>query len=889
MNVTVPAAPPGMMERPRLAVWLERAAAQPVILLCAPAGSGKTSLLSSWTRRADADRAVAWLTVEPGEDADFWTYLHAALTTALDPGGGRDAEARLPAPGEVPDSDYPGRLALALTLLPRPVTLVIDDVQEIGDPQLLERLAFVIRRATGRLRVVLSTRAEPPVPLRRWQVSGELSELRGADLAFTPHEAAALLRRDLPTLDDAETSALHARTEGWAAGLRFAYLALRGADPRARLVERFGGSHGSVADYLREEVLAVQPAEVVDALLCSAVLDRMCGGLLDALTGRDDGARTLAALELANAFVVPLAGPFDRADVWYRHHQLFAGLLFAELQRRPPRPIGELHRRAAEWYAAHEQPVQTLHHALGAQDWRRATDVLREHWRDLMICGRTGPLRTAAPAPEAAVLKGDPELALAFAVNRLNAGDLSAADGYLRLAGASGERPTSHEPDRFDMLIDAFKVVRAQLDGAAFDVRALAPRLLADADHDAADGDPDGDCARAIALTALGDAGLNNGDVVAAEDALSAALDAATRAGFACQQATCTAHLAVVRAVRGTLHAAGAAARSALAAPACSVGCHVRRDACAHLALAAVHFQQGRVADARRHLELSAGAGDRTAAPLLIAVHALLRSRLLELAGEPEKARQALLAGRGDAMGTTPPGYLSTWLVAAEADLLTRLGDTRGAQGVLAGPLSRTGTTSAPLIFALARLRLRDGDPEGATRALRGWADDPNTRRILWLGLDGHLLTAVSRAGTGETAEATHLLERCLDIAEPERFRHVFLQTGPQLHDLLVRHLDSGTAHWFAVNDLVVASRRAGNSNRPDKHSRPEHAVLVPLTDRELSVLRYLPSALTNAEIAAELYVSVHTVKTHVQNVFRKLEVTRRREAVRRARDLKLL
>jgi LuxR family maltose regulon positive regulatory protein len=872
-KITIPLAPPGLVDRPRLRGRLDDAVTRPLVLVSAPAGSGKTTLLTSWVRGGAAGHPVAWLTAEPGDDHDgFWSYLYEAVTRAVEPVSPPPRDT-LPAPQPAVDGAYPARLAVALGRIPQPVVLIVDDVQGIVDRRIIDGLHFLLRHVDGALRLVLSTRVDPPLPLRRWQVGGQLAELRADDLAFTPAESSQWLGHELPGLDRPRADVLHSRTEGWPAGLRFAVLALRDADGGGP-PDRFGGVHGPLADYLREEVLAEQPQHRVDAMLCTAILDRVCGGLMDALTGRTDGDRILADLERANTFVVPLGGP----EIWFRYRRLFGELLLAELVRQSPDRVGALHRRAAGWFAEHRQPVGTLHHALGAQDWSTAVDVLRGHWQELMVCGDTGPHRFVVPLPPDEALRADPELALACAADRLNGSDLSDADICLDTALAGARTLPPRRRDGFALLADAVRLIRAERRGLRAEVRSLAPRVAGRASPAGVRAEAG---ARAIALTALGAAGPGTAHLDGAEKALAAGRSAATRAGLTCQRAASAAQLAVVRALRGRLRAAEEAAQSCLAAPFCASGCTDRRDGFAHLALAGVRFQQNRPAAARHHVE-QVGPLDDATPPAAITLFSLLRAWSLQLHGEPEEAHHALTDGLDHLEAAASAGYLGAWLVAAEADLRTAHGDTRGARALLAD-IRADVSQAAPLDLALARTLLHEGDATGARTILEGRARDAASRGTVSIGVAGRLLEALAASRTGADGDATRLLEGCLGMAEPEGLRQVFLQDEPGLHELLVRHLDSGTAYWFTVDELVR------NTHRADRHAPPPAALVVPLTERELSVLRYLPSALSNADIAGELSVSVHTVKTHLRNIFRKLDVSRRREAVLRARGLKLL
>lgn len=878
-KLVAPALPDALVERPRLGELLAVGMRRPVTLVAAPAGWGKTVLLSWWSRTIAAAGRVAWLSIEPGDEGrHFWSYLHAALSsTDLARQGHREA---LPPPETLPHELFLARLADALARAPDSVVLVLDDLHHVRDGAVVGGLEFLLRHAGGRLRLVIGTRAEPPLPLHRWRLSGELSELRTEELSFTRPEAAELLARQGLALPDARLGELYARTEGWPAGLRLAAFGGRSRPEDAALVGEVGGDHHAIADYLIEEVLVGQPADVREALLRTSIVDRMSGGVVDALTGRTDGERFLAELDRANLFVVPLG----TRRCAYRYHRLFGEVLRAELRREAPELIPELHRRAARWHTAHDLPIDALRHALAAQDWGYATGILVDHWHDLAPYGHDDTQRTLVPPPPPDGVKADPELALAYAADRLDLHDLDSADRYLRLADRQRHLLADDRRDRFALIRAALRLAEAQLAGDAGRVLDEAPRMLALVRQpDPATQEPLDEGARAIALTALGSAQLATGDATGAESSLGAGLTAAQRAGLSCPRLACSSQLALVRAVHGELRCAERGARAALDLAACPGQSRPVHRAHAYLALALVNLQWDRLDDASASLDLAARSCDASERPLA-ALIAVVRVQLLQARGDLAAGYQALLAGRRDLGEWRPPRYLEHWFAAVEADLRTARGDTGSARELLA-PLE--GEASAPVAAALARVHLSEGDPNAALRALPPWSSDDGA--ALSLRLDAGLLEALAARRLGDARRATRALERVLELAEPEGFRLVFTRAGTPVRELLADHLDSGTAYWFMASELTAATgERPAPVGRASVGPGPP-ALGEPLTEREMTVLRYLQSILSTVEIASELCVSVNTVKTHVRNIYRKLAATRRRDAVRRARELHLL
>jgi LuxR family transcriptional regulator, maltose regulon positive regulatory protein len=360
----VPRPRPGFLVRPRLLQRLTEGTAGALTLVCAPAGFGKTSLLGDWARRSR--QPVAWLSLDGG-DSDptrFWRYVAAALDQ-LRPGVGQRVEALFQG-GQPPLEAVLTVLVNELVQGSEAVVLVLDDYHLIEGPAVHQSLELLLERLPSQLRLVLASRADPPLPLARLRAGGQLTELREADLRFTREEAAELLRTAVGTeLSEAAVTALGDQTEGWVAGLQLAALSLKGQDDVGAFVEGFSGGHRYVLDYLTEEVLDRQPQKLRAFLLETSILERLSGPLCDAVTGRSDSQELLEQAERANLFLHPL----DEVRGWWRYHHLFADLLRARLQQeQPPDRVEELHRAAAAWHQAQGLADQAIGHALAADD-----------------------------------------------------------------------------------------------------------------------------------------------------------------------------------------------------------------------------------------------------------------------------------------------------------------------------------------------------------------------------------------------------------------------------------------------------------------------------------------------------------------------------------------
>ena len=875
-KLQAPSMPGRVVARQRLFALLDGGAQGPVTLVAAPAGAGKTLLLASWAALASPPGPVAWLSLDPADNNPdrLWAYVLAALDRAgaLAPGGGDPAAGMAQPPG----GGLPAPLVHALGALAAPVVLVLDDVHELTDPRVIQGLELLVRHTPPRLRLLLATRADPPLPLHRLLVSGRLTQLRATDLAFSVDEVAELLEsydfRD--RLSAADLAVLQARTEGWAAGLRLAAVSMQGHPDPHRFVLELAGDDRSLAGYLVAEVLDRQPAELRDFLIRTSVVNELSGELADALTGRDDGERTLARLERANAFVVALSSRRDR----YRYHPLFAELLRYELRRQAPREVVELRRKAADWYGANGFPAEAVGQAVAMGDWERTADLLAEHGGRRLLRGEEAGLGELLDQVPAEAVRRHPELALLSAARRIVAGD--GAEASLELALELECRLAADRRPRFALLLAACRLLRAGRTGdldEALDAgrAALAAREGLDA---AAAGGVTVD-ALAVALAGLGTAELWTGDLDAAAAHLRAGRVAALSAGLDEVQRACLSHLALVQAVQGRLGDAVATGQAALEDAAPTGAPAPCPPAGAQLALAWVHYQHDDLAGAGgwlgRAAELPGPALDR---PLRVAAM-VMAGWLARAHGDPAAAFAALGAARHELAGWGQPGLLIRWLATSEAELHLAAGDTATARNLLDKLEQDEPGPAGPRALAVARLQLAEDDPAAAQETLAPLVDGSAPAAAV----EARLLHALACQALEEPDQAAASLALAAGLAAPEDQRRVFLDAGAPARALLARYRDWVEVSWPFLDEVAHAAID------PASAFSPMPALVEALSPRERAVLRYLPTMLTFVEIGSELYISVNTTKSHVRSIYRKLGVVGRRDAVRRARQLQLL
>ncbi len=442
----VPRTRPGFVVRPRLADRLAPAQGGELTLVCAPAGFGKTALLADWARRDP--RPVAWLSLDDADNdpARFWRHAAAALDRVR-PGVAQQVAALLQGGGLQPASfeAVVTTLVNELAGVAEEVVLVVDDYHLIQAPQVHQSLEFLLEHLPAQLRLVLTSRADPPLPLARLRARGQLAELRERDLRFSPEEAAALLRTTVaPDLPQAAVAALADRTEGWVAGLQLAALSLQGRTNIAAFVAGFSGSHRYVLDYLTQEVLDRQPQELRGFLLETSVLERLSGPLCEAVTGRADSQELLEQVERANLFLVPL----DEVRGWWRYHHLFADLLRARLAQEQPERLPGLHRAAAAWGEQHGLVDDAVRHALAAGDAAWAARLIEQHFDAMLWRSEDVTFRRWLQALPAELVRSRPRLCLAQAYGALLSGRPEAVEPLVadaeRAVAAVAEEP--YEP-----------------------------------------------------------------------------------------------------------------------------------------------------------------------------------------------------------------------------------------------------------------------------------------------------------------------------------------------------------------------------------------------------------------------------------------------------------
>jgi LuxR family maltose regulon positive regulatory protein len=877
----VPRPPPGFVPRPRLVQALGEGLARGRVLVCAPAGSGKTALLADWAR--GGGRPVAWLGLDGGDSdpARFWRYAVAALDRARPGLAGRVDPLLGPPPRSFEALVTALINELAAGPGPDEVLLVLDDYHLADSGPVHESVAFLLENLPPGLRVVVSGRADPPLPLARLRARGQLAELRAADLRFTAEEAAALLGEAAgPALPGTAVAGLVARTEGWAAGLQLAALSLRGhADP-AGFVAAFSGSHRFVLDYLADEVLDAQAGPVRAFLLETSVLERLSGELCDAVTGRAGSQAMLEDIERAGLFLVPL----DEVRGWWRYHHLFADLLRARLQAEQPGRVQALHRAAAAWSEEHDLADDAVRHALAAGDAAWAARLVERHVETLLGRSEGATLRRWLSALPAEPVRTRPRLYLAQAYGAAYGFQVEALEALLddaeRAFAVSGDEPYEDPAGR------PFSVL-ANIPAAIAFLRASLARLRGDAalaghynQQALAHLGEDEWLMRSFVRWNQAVADWLDGRLGPAERGLAEVLAERRAAdeffaGFLAMRVCYD--LGEVQRAQGNLDAALATYRQALEVAGQSS--QAAGTGLAHVGLAQVLYERDELAAALDHATRGITLCQQLAFTPPLATGLAVVARIRQAHGDAAGA----LAAMGEAGQVEPSPQVIALLnpvPSQRARLLLAQGDVHAAaQWTTAAGLSPDDEPDyprEPAYLVLARVLLAQDDPGPALTLLQRLLDAAAGQGRTGSIIEIQALRALALAACGDQASALGALTEAVTLARRHGFVRVLADEGAPMHALLAQ---------LPAAQLSAARPAA----RPAQRRAGPGYLAEPLTERELEVLRLLAAGRSNQRIAHDLVVALDTVKKHVTHVLGKLGAANRTEAAARARQLGLI
>lgn len=904
--------------RPRLIERLNAGLHRKLTLIAAPAGFGKTTLVSAWV--AGCDRPAAWLSLD-AEDSDltrFLAYLIAAIQT-IAPNVGSGLVGALESPQPPPTEALLTALLNNITTLPHQVVLVLDDYHLIESQAVDQALGFLLDHLPPQMHLVMVTREDPPLPLARLRARDQLTELRAADLRCTPAEAAAFLSQVMDLdLAPADVAALETRTEGWIAGLQLAALSMRGRADLTQFVQAFAGDNRYIVDYLVEEVLQRQPERVRSFLLQTAILDRLHGPLCDAVTGQADSSARLEALERSNFFVVPL----DDTRDWFRYHHLFADVLAMHLRAELPDQVATLHRRASAWYEQHGSVADAIRHALAAEDFAHAANLIelavpamRRRRQEAMVLGWLKAL------PDELIHRR-PVLSVYYAGALLASGELMGVEERLRNAerwlesaadmharpDSAGSRPAATSNEHlivvdhaaFRGLPGAIAVYRA---GQAL-ARGDVPETVTYARRALDLVLEDDLLMRGAAAALLGLACWTSGDLETAYRSYAAGMAQLQMAGNIADAIGGALALADIRIVQGRLHEAMQTYQRGLqlATEQQPEGTRpvLRGTADMYVGMSELYREYDDLQAATQHLLRSQEQGEHLGFPQHPYRRRVAMARIQEAHGDLEGALGLLEEAEQLYVSDFYPD------VRPVAALKTRVWIKQGQLGDALGWVRAQGLSAQDDLsylrkfehITLARIRLAcaqrdraDGSIDEAIGLLQRLLHAAEVGERTGHVIEILVLQALAHQTQGDIPTALVSLERALTMAEPEGYVRMFVDEGQLMAALLREAAARGVMPNYTDRLLAAyeAEQQTSTGTSPLRTSPASQPLIEPLSQRELDVLRLLKTELSGPEIARELIVSLSTLRTHTKNIYTKLGVNSRRAAVRRAEELDLV
>jgi LuxR family maltose regulon positive regulatory protein len=916
----IPPTRPEIVPRPRLIERLDAGLHRKLTLISAPAGFGKTTLVTEWLdnlrlgaqKDNQIDNRIAWLSLDKGDNdpARFLTYFITALNQieGINTNFGKGALSMLQSPQSPPTETILTSLINEFAEITDKFIFVLDDYHLIDAQPIHEPLTFLLEHLPPRLHLVIATREDPHLPLSRMRASGQLTELRAVDLRFTSSEAAEFLNQVMGlNLSTEDIAALETRTEGWIAGLQLAAISLQGREDTTELIKSFSGSHRLVLDYLIEEVLEQQSESIQSFLLQTAILDRLTGSLCDALTGQDNAQRTLEYLEQANLFIVPL----DEERRWYRYHHLFADLLRQRLNQIQPEQVSTLHRRAGTWYEDQDLAAEALRHIFVAGDFKWAGRLVEQvgtvmfwkggNWTKIQNWLEKFPKEVMHSRPKLCLLSawimhfsGQPEAVEPFLLSveshlqDVDDGQVARADRLTETTEATSDEPLlSSDVQSMMAEVAHIRALTARVQGdlaRAIELYQRALELLPGKELRF----------RALVIGGLADTYYLSADIAAASPLYAEALATSLESGNIYQALPISSRLAGVQVMQGHLHQAADSYQQMQHLFTRWGEQNASIAGYAYIGMGELMCEWNNLDEAVEQLREGLARGKQEANPEMLLIGYVTLTRALQALGDAGGALSAIQ----EAMRVWQQYPLSLgWGVPPVATYKARLSLAQGdvastAQWVQEQGLRADGELSFQLevdYITLARLLIAQGNPDEAVGLLQRLLEAAEAGGRILRVIEILLLQALSLQAQGNTDQAITTLEKALTLAEPEGFIRIFVDEGPPMTYLLYKALSRDIAPDY-VRQLLGAFPSAEPEQADSSKTQDLDAEWIePLSEREIDVLKLIAEGLTNQEIASRLYLSLHTVKVHAHNIYAKLGVKNRTQAVAKGKSLGIL
>jgi LuxR family maltose regulon positive regulatory protein len=879
----VPPIRSNQISRPRLIDLFNRGLDKTLILVSAPAGYGKTTLVSTWLKQTGIPSA--WLSLDAGDNDPirFMQYLLTAIQQVT-PGIGYDLPDMLQGVQPSHYEDVINYLTNELASIPDPFVLVLDDFHVIDGEAVANMVAHLLEHLPNQKHLVLLTRIDPPLPLSRLRVRNQLVDIRADQLRFTREETAAFLNDVMGlTLSAEDISAMETRTEGWIAGLQLAALSMQSCQDIHGFVSAFTGSHHYVMDYLVEEVLRLQPGKVGDFLLQTSILDNMCGPLCQSVAGSEakgtvDGQAMLEDLERMNLFVIPL----DDERRWYRYHHLFADVLRKHLEHRHPHLLPELHLRASQWFEQNGFVAEAVRHSLTAGDQDRAIQLIEQNGALLLIRGESSNLPNWIKAVESQSQKR-PWIYIFKAWLFVITGPPERVEEMLQIAE---KLISSLEPDigvrTMQGAIATVRSWRSNDEGEMYRAASFARQAL--------DCLPDIDVVsrslRTVATALLGDANSMNGDLEYARQAYTEAKQIGQATGDVHLVIIVNSNLANISMEQGRLHQAAEIYAETLQMA-------TRPDGKKLVTAGRVYEEMSQISYEWNHLETAMEQVHRSIELCKqwgnvghLAVGSLRLARLEQVQGHPQGAMETMrIAERIASEHQLAPKY-SSWVKYALARLWIAQGNVEKASRIV----EEGGITTVdeipylrePEFLVLLRLLLIQGDHAASLALSKRMLQKAETAGRTGRVIEVLVLQALIFQSNRETEQALAVLKRALSLAKPERYVRTFADEGEPMVRLLHLARSRQIETQYATELLSVMEGAAGSTKTPPR------LLTEPLTSREMEVLKLIEAGCSNQDIAEKLVISFTTVKRHISNIYTKLDVKSRTQAVAIGKELNL-
>ena len=876
------------MPRPGLVARLQKGLQGPLTLISAPAGSGKTSLLSEWRAGPGYAYPAAWISLD-ADDNDPVNFFHY-LTASLDPLYPGLLEKYLPVLQSSESIDPGGILSPLINDIsqrPGDVLLAFDDYHVIENPALHWALTFLLERHPSNLHLVILTRSDPPFPVARLRARGQMLEIRAEHLRFSLDECTDFLRTVMELdLTGEQITALEQRTEGWIAGLQLAALSMQGRSDKAGFISSFSGNHQYVVDYLGEEVLNRQSNAARDFLLRTSILERLNGPLCDELTNRSDGQSMLEQFAQSNLFLIPL----DDERCWYRYHHLFADLLANRLKSAFPDEIENLHQRAAGWFDEQLMFVEAIEHSFAARDYENVKHLLRKHFPKWMRAENTKRiLRWFECLPEE-LLHADPWLCVAHAWMMWRQGQAQESKECLDFAQQAldeikaGNRFPEHDPEYSGLQAEIFAfrgLIASQVEN---------PQTAWDLAHQALNSAPEeANVVRAIAHMVVGVIHYQQGDLTSAHQAYSAALAAAKTAGETGTLVSIYQTMGSILLIQGHLHQAADVYRQALDYAESRGEALFPAYGMIRMRWADLYYQWNRLDEAEKLLRQGLERIEFVGNVVGMIYGRYLLGLIQSARGERAALEKTYLEMKEIESKAHSAYFL--WQINTLCGLIgIRLGIPPDTDGEIAippiTPDEEPGTNQFEGHILRIKRRLALNDAEGLGETLQLLRKIAERRGFIFWLIDILILEAITWQLQGGSQQAEACLERAMGLAEPEGILRPFVDGGEKVRELLkFGKIQANHSDLQRFAGQILDACEPGMEKPPE----PSKSAPSPLSKREIELLDLIAAGRSNKEIAGELYISLGTVKRHTVNIFTKLDVKNRTEAVAKAREHGLL